>query len=230
MRSRKISLLLIALAACSEPPELASESTKTTVPTSADHALSESLVIRSNILFETEPTAPHLLEVSYRGADFCRWSLSRLNDEDADRLIEYRSHQRAFGLPQDQVISVEYNQEQSHQIFARMALRRLVFADDPNAAAWTERALAGGLGSIQREVTDAGHLAYTSLNQAGQPGETLTVLERWTIGTQSWPKKLRLNLQQTVIWTETVEHVQTQNWLTDDYFVPPDRSTSLSPR
>ena len=111
-----------------------------------------------------------------------------------------------------------------------MALRHLVLTDDPVVDHWDERPLPGGLGRVQREVTSEGRIVYRHFDPAGKAGETLTVLTRFETRGRSWPKELELTVGEEPIWTETVDQIQTQSWFAEAYFVPPDRSTALSPK
>jgi len=190
-------------------------------------------VVVSTITFVGANAAPHQLRVVYQDKDLCRWELSRLNDEDGDRMIDYRFHGRAFKLPQDEVLSIEYSPTETQQVFARMALRREALTDDPtrpDAAAWETRELGEGLGSAKRTQDEAGHFVYTHFTAKGQPGEALTVLERFETAGRSWPKQLGLRVGPTEVWSESIDRIQTQSWFGEAYFVPPDRSTELSPK
>jgi len=170
------ALAALLLAACGESPEPAPP------PVAAldlQTAAALDFVVSSTIRFTGADAAPHRLRVSYQGADLCRWELKRLDDADADRLIEYRSHTRAFVLPQDAVESLEYGPDETRLVFARMALRHLVLIDGPDETPWAERALEDGLGLVRREFPADGRIVYRHFDAAGELGEVLSVLSRF---------------------------------------------------
>lgn len=238
MRGAALAVGLVLLAACSsdapEPPPL-TEPPAPEAPPAPEPVQAEvgDFVVVSTITFVGAEDAPHQLRVVYQDQDLCRWELSRLNDEDGDRMIDYRFHARAFKLPQDQVQSVEYSPNEAQEVFSRMALRRVVLTDDPTsptAEAWETRELGEGLGTVRRSRDEAGQLVYTHLSAKGQADEVLTVLKRFETAGRSWPKQLSLSLGSTPIWSESIERIQTESWFDQSYFVPTDRSTELSPK
>ena len=230
MRRATAILGLLLAGSCSEP-ELPAPP-PVVHPAAPAHPPAEptDFTVSSTITFASAPSAPHRLRVTFQGDDLCRWTLARLNDEDSDRLIEYRYHGHAFKMPQDRTTSVEYSPEEAAVVFARFLLRRLVLTDDPaSSESWTTKPLADGLGTVQRRLNEDGSTSYTYVDPDGVEGESLTVLSRFESEGRSWPKKLRLNIGSEVIWTETVDSLQTQSWFEERSFVPPDRSTELSP-
>ncbi len=187
-------------------------------------------MITSTLRFVSAPDAPHRLRVTYQAPSLGRWDLMRLNDVDGDRLIEYQHQDRAYKMPQDSSTSVVLDEAQTRAVRARMALRFLVFTDDPDGPSWDVRELGPGLGEVHRTVADDGALHYDHVDAHGQKGEKLVVRERFESSGRSWPHELELAYGPTEIWTELVEKVETQSWFAEAYFVPPDRVSDLSPK
>lgn len=183
-------------------------------------------VVFSTLTFTGLPDAPHQLRATFQGSDQGRLSLSRLNDDDGDRLVEYRNHDRAFQLPQDASKVIEHGPEAAAGLFSRIAFRRAVFADNPAIEpAWQQRKFETAPGSVLREQEPSGSWRYTQLDHFGEAGESLVVTSRFENEAISWPKTLECLANGQILWTESVDSARTQSYFIESYFMP----AALSP-
>lgn len=208
----------------------------------------------TDLLFTGSPDAPHSLTVTFQGPSLCRWTMQRLRDEDKDRIINYRSGDRIFELPQDSQASIEYGEKDAAFILLRMELRRatMLWPDAPRGLTdWIESddgkssldvttAAGAKLGVIVMrslaeepptgEDDSSGMQLFTAFDAAGAAGESLRIRERYEHEGRSWPKRFSLEIGPTEVWTETVTKLNTQTWFGEEYFAPYDRAEELAPK
>lgn len=186
----------------------------------------------SRVSFAAEPERPHVLSASYSFPDLVRLELSVEGGGPSDRVLTLRFGTRLFELAPGSTTSSELEPEVRLEQLRRMELRRAALLW-PDGLAWEQKD-----GSRFARLPDLGEalgfLVASEFNGElpgridvhrpdGQLQEAL-VIEAWqTQGTRSFPSRLAVHFGSEVVWTESIERLETNVLFREALFVPADR-------
>jgi len=184
---------------------------------------------RSKIRFEAMPDSPHQLSATYAFPDRARWYIEPANAERGQRSVRYRSGPQAWELPPGSSEAMQYQGVQATQVLLQLELRRAAMLW-PHGVDWSD----GADGALRRaELATGGHLSasgstgdlpptsFLSHLPDGSPFEELRDLE-WTDGPFGpRPASWRLVSGGAVVWSESIEGLDTEVRFVDSHFLPP---------
>ncbi len=187
----------------------------------------------SEVVFDSQPDLPHRFEANYAFPARVRWWLSHGDPEAGNRHADYRFGSTLYRLSFGQETSVEYEVGERNAVVRRMELRRAVMLW-PDGFAWEDDAdgwrapITGAAGEVIGEIhgsRDDGPrpAAFTAFDVAGNEQESLVILGWREEAKRWWPARLRLTSGGQVVWTETIERVDTRRRYLDAFYLPVDR-------
>jgi hypothetical protein len=182
---------------------------------------------QSVLTFDVQPDVAQRLEATYVFPSRARWWMTAPNARDAI----YRCGELFYELMPGQGTSVELGDPRTRDERWRatcqgLELRRALF-QWPDGFSWS------GEGQARTAKSDCGAELVATLGPDGRPVEVAAVggagdeslrkvtwrehRGRW------WPSTLELHHGGARVWSERVERVDTQLFLLDLFFLPPDR-------
>jgi hypothetical protein len=233
-----LTLALIALALPRFPPALRPDSSqdrraketpaaRETPPKPAAQLL-DGIEMESTLVYEADPKTPHLLRAAFAGTDHARWWIGAGTEGLQVRLVRLRSEEHVFALRLDSPESVELAGAERDEALTQLELRRALLQFE--SLSWKGDGLArtaslGALGSLRARFErpqDSRPRELDFLDPQGQQQDSCRAIRWDSSGLRPVPGALELWHQETLVWTETVRHVQPMS-CTRDAFLPPDR-------
>lgn len=186
----------------------------------------------SEVVFTGRPDL-HRFEATYLFPDRCRLALSVGPPGQAVRFSEYRRGDDLYRVPAGATASERCAGADRDAVLRRMELRRATMLW-PDGFDWTvdetgARAPIRGVGEDPAgAVAATGGSAerparFTALDAEGAEQESLVVVAWSERAGRTWPHELRVEVGGAVVWTETMELVDTRRQYLDLFFLPVDR-------
>jgi hypothetical protein len=187
----------------------------------------------STVVFDSDPTLPHLLEATYVFPGRARWSFAPHDAQPGERQLVYRCGRALYELAPMQTASNEIDAEKNAELYAQncwaLELRRALFLW-PDGFAWSAAPEVGD----KLAETDCGVKLRARVGGDGRPTalfvdgfegvrETFREITWREQNGRWWPAALELHLEGQRIWKERVEALNTNVNVLDLYFVPADR-------
>jgi hypothetical protein len=187
---------------------------------------------RSRIEFSSQPDQPHQLLASLCFPDLARLELSVDGGGSSGRVLTFRFGERVFEVAPGTSASNEPDREVSQEQVRRMELRRAAFLW-PDGFDWEEREgsryarlpdVLGPLGFLVASEFNAELPTRIDVHRPSGDLQEALRIEAWqTLGTRRFPQRLLVQFGTELVWTETVERIETNVLFRDALFLPADR-------
>lgn len=250
-----IALLLTAIAAtgCGQPGEPAGSlgasgdvaprvhespaapRTETKGDTKAQAPL-KSVEVLSTLRYAAAPDPPHRLRATYVFPDRVRWWLGVGDESSLERQMRFRHGESLYSIEPSTGVSRGIPPAERDAVLGPIEMRRALLAW-PEGFEWKtggEKALQCDLGSlgllrVDAAKTDTRPTRLSWLATDGTIIDEFRGIEWHEQAGRKWPAKLELWHAGRLVWTETVESVDTATRYIDSYFLPPDRREGAQP-
>jgi hypothetical protein len=238
---RAVALILASGLALQSPPPAAPVATapaasRTTpgdpAPRQAVAGL-KSLECASTVVYASLPDAPHRLQASYAFPDRARWWLGVGAEPSTRRQMRFRFGAAFFAVDADSGVSRRLEDKDDNKertlTCIQLEMRRALFLW-PHDFQWkrTEKSAVAplaDLGTLTVTFADAAAKNPSTLAFAaadGTAGDEYRGITWRNEKDKAWPTRLELWHAKALVWTETVDSIDTGMRFIDSFFVPPD--------
>lgn len=190
-------------------------------------------IATSRIDFEALPDSPHRVSATYTFPDRARWHIEPANASTGQRTVIYRSGPQAWGLTPGSGEAVRAHADDEARVLLQLELRRAAMIW-PRGVEWRDghtetqgvqvriaEVETGGLLGARSETSSSTPSSFYSELPGGGTFEELRDLE-WTDGPLGLrPERWTLFSGGAVVWTETIESMDTSVRYVDGHFLPP---------
>jgi hypothetical protein len=239
---RALALIVALTCALQKPPQPAEPAAQP--PPRQAVAGIRSIDSRSTVVYASAADIPHRLQSTYVFPDRARWWLASGTESALRRQMRFRFGPSVWALDPEAQQSRQLEGAERDTTLGQLEMRRALLLW-PEGFTWkrkdthAETSLAG-LGVLAATFADAHAPNPTSLALTapdGTPGDEYRAIE-WRLGDapagadkaskaeksapKAWPTHLELWHQKTLVWTETVDAIETNTRFIDSFFAPPD--------
>jgi hypothetical protein len=231
-----LALILAILAAPQSPPTASSTPAKGEPGPRQPVAGLRSVECGSTIVYASRPDDPHRLQATYAFPDRARWWRSAGTETSARREMLFRFGSTFWSVPEGGGVSVRLAGDALTLANIQLEMRRAVFLW-PQGFEWKRDGKQSvvplaGLGTLTATFADAAAknpTAFAFTGADGKPGDEYRAVAWRMEKDKPWPTRLELWHDKALVWTETVDSIDTSTRFIDAYFVPPDtRDNSAS--
>lgn len=234
---RSLALLLTCASALQSPSPVTTATPNESPGPRQSIAGMKSIECSSTVVYAKLPGAPHRLQADYAFPDRARWWLGVGTELSTRRRMLFRFGTACYALDPDTQFSRRLEGPEQQLTCIQLEMRRALLLW-PAGFAWQrdgKQASAaipplGTLGVVFADAQAKTPISLSFTDSNGNPGDEYRAIAWRTEKDKAWPTRFELWHDKVLVWSETVDAIDTGTRFIDSFFVPPDTREKTAAR